>query len=204
MPNNKCYHCSGRGFFVGKPYDRFIEITCSQCLGEGIRICTFHQKNIDEFMHHAKQDLPEKPTIPAQKIRGLRAKLILEEAIETISALGFDLWYEPANCSYESSSYHYVLPEFLEITPKIISEEHISLEEIADGCADLSVVTIGTLSACGIADTPLLNLIDENNLSKFDGGETIRADGKLIKSPNWKAPDIKGLLKKMGYQPRKS
>ena len=69
-----------------------------------------------------------------------------------------------------------------------------NLVEIADGCADLSVVTIGTLSACGIADEMLLGVVDANNLAKFGPGHSIREDGKLIKPKNHKPPDIAQLL----------
>jgi predicted HAD superfamily Cof-like phosphohydrolase len=66
--------------------------------------------------------------------------------------------------------------------------------EVADGCADVSVVTIGTLSACGIADKPLLKEVDESNLRKFGPGYSKREDGKWIKPPDWKVPDIAKVL----------
>lgn len=188
MPNVKCFDCNEK-------------TRCESCGNTGWYYSSTHQDNIEDFMDKAGQDVPKKPTIPSHEIRLLRARLILEETIETISALGFELYYENNEDCYD---YHYLTFENLEFRQITAINEKINLAEIADGCADLSVVTIGTLSACGIADEPLLDLIDENNLSKFDGGETIREDGKLIKSPNWKAPDIKSLLKKMGYQPEKS
>lgn len=196
MPSIECSKCNGKGL------DSSAYCLCRDCGGNGWFRSTKHQENIEDFMDKASQDLPEKPTIPDEKIRELRAKLILEEAIETIEALGFNI-YMDGTVDYECGG-SIVTFNSVGLKFKQKSEEDINLAEIADGCADLSVVTMGTLSACGIADTPLLDLIDENNLSKFDGKETIREDGKLIKSPNWKAPDIKGLLKKMGYQPEKS
>ncbi len=192
MPNIKCFDCNGKGSLI---------TNCKSCSNTGWYFSSTHQDNIEDFMDKAGQDLPENTEVPDRETRELRARLILEEAIETIGALGFDLHYESHGNIYKD---HFVAPLCLTIIHKGgLPDEEISLEEIADGCADLSVVTIGTLSACGIADESLLDLIDENNLSKFDGKETIREDGKLIKSPNWKAPDIEGLLKKMGYQPEK-
>ena len=61
---------------------------------------------------------------------------------------------------------------------------------IVDGCCDLSVVTIGTLSACGVPDELFLKLVDENNLAKFGDGHSIREDGKLIKPSDHKPPAI--------------
>ncbi len=48
-----------------------------------------HQQRVEHFMRQARQPLPEEPSIPSEEIRRLRAKLILEEALETIKALGF-------------------------------------------------------------------------------------------------------------------
>ncbi|RME85522.1 MAG: hypothetical protein D6785_04320, partial [Planctomycetota bacterium] len=48
-----------------------------------------HQKRVEEFMRLAGQEIPEVPTLPDEKTRLLRSKLILEEALETIHALGF-------------------------------------------------------------------------------------------------------------------
>jgi len=42
-------------------------------------------------MQQAGQETPSKPTIPDEATRLLRARLILEEALETISALGVEM-----------------------------------------------------------------------------------------------------------------
>ena len=67
-----------------------------------------------------------------------------------------------------------------------------------DGCGDVSVVTIGTLSAFGVSDGPILQAIDQNNLEKFGPGSYRREDGKWMKPPGHKAPDILGLLVEQG------
>ena len=64
--------------------------------------------------------------------------------------------------------------------------------KVADGCGDLSVVTIGTLSACGIADEPILETIDANNLMKFAPGHRIDEFGKLIKPQELSEPGSLG------------
>lgn len=98
---------------------------------------TAHQQRVEEFMRKAEQEIPDAPCIPSEEVRLLRAKLILEEAVETVEALGF----------------------FVTMTDdgvKPAGRCESNLEQIADGCAGLSVVTIGTLSACGIHDEALL------------------------------------------------
>lgn len=134
---------------------------------------TIHQLRIEEFMRLAGQDVPKSPTIPSEDVRLLRAKLILEEAIETIGALGFQL---------------------SEKELQIIPYGECNILEVMDGCADISVVTIGTLSAFGVSDYGVLTEVDNANLRKFEPGSYKREDGKWVKPPNWTGPDIQGIL----------
>lgn len=142
---------------------------------------TPHQKRVEEFMRLAKQAIPDKPTVPDDKTARLRASLIMEEALETVKALGCEVLVEG---TFDLNKGNY----------GIVSVREPNLEEICDGCADLSVVNIGTLSACGVPDKKLLELVDKNNLDKFGDGHSWRADGKLVKPPNHQKPDIKGFL----------
>jgi predicted HAD superfamily Cof-like phosphohydrolase len=68
------------------------------------------------------------------------------------------------------------------------------LVEIADGCADISVVTIGTLVACGIPDKGLLELVDDNNLNKFKYGLIRDQFGKIVKPTDHQPPNIAAYL----------
>jgi predicted HAD superfamily Cof-like phosphohydrolase len=136
-----------------------------------------HQRRIEKFMAKAKQPVPDRPTIPSREVRLLRARLILEEACETIEALGFKV----TKATIEPSA------------------KKVDLLQIADGCGDLSVVTIGTLSACGIQDEPVLRAIDVNNLRKFGKGATLDQYGKLIKPKQHKPPDLRAVLRLLGW-----
>lgn len=149
-----------------------------------------HQKRVEEMMFKAGQELHSKPTLPRFKTMRLRASLILEEALETIEALGFGIYVK-------NYSTHSAL-EFKDITLKPITDkdndEMSTLERIADGCADIIVVTTGCLSACGVADLPILEEVDKNNLKKFGPGGHIRPDGKWIKPLGHKPPNIRKIL----------
>lgn len=131
-----------------------------------------HQRRIEEFMRRAKQDVPDRPVFNIQDgrldVALLRARLIYEEACETIKALG---------CRINRGEVAFDPPV-----------KTLLLPEIVDGLADLSVVTIGSLSAFGVADIPILRLVDENNLAKFGPGHSIREDGKLVKPPDHVPP----------------
>lgn len=142
-----------------------------------------HQQRVNEFMNLAKQPIPNKPTLPDDKTRKLRAKLIFEECWETIRDLGFDITLDGAT-----------IPKEVGYTPN----DKECLKGIADGCADISVVTMGCASACGIDMEPVLEEVDNNNLAKFGPGHSYREDGKLIKPPNHKPPNLADILIQQG------
>jgi len=141
---------------------------------------TPHYDRIKAFMQKVGQATPEKATIPDKKTRILRAKLILEEALETVEALGVRV--------------HIGGTEVLEEGLVYADSGQVDLQEVADGCADISVVTMGTLIAFGIDDEPLLEEVDESNLRKFGEGSYRREDGKWMKPPGWTPPDIMGAI----------
>lgn len=149
-----------------------------------------HQKLVESFMKKAGQDVPEKPTIPSKEVRLLRAKLILEEALETIWALGIDdilvkggKLSSVGDCEFFCCGY-------------------VDILGVIDGCCDLNVVSTGTLSAFGIPDEPMQLLVDRANLRKFSEGSYRRDDGKWMKPPDWEPPEpkIAVLLWKWGYK----
>jgi len=146
-----------------------------------------HQTRIEEFMTGCGQEVPLVPTVPSHEVRVLRARLILEEALETVKALGFRL-YTKAGRSYLSFGDFQFSPE---VDPNLV--------EIADGCADISVVAYGTLSACGIADQSLILEVDKNNLEKLEKG-TVDEHGKLTKPKDHQPPEIEKLLKEQGWE----
>lgn len=131
-----------------------------------IRTKTPHQLRVEDFMVKASQVIPDRPTVPDEKTRRLRVKLIIEEALETVRELGFHLVVSGMHDD-----------ETIDLTDKETLRKHVfaestqagpSLEGIADGCADIIVVTTGTLSACGIADDSVQREVDFNNLAKFE------------------------------------
>jgi len=146
-----------------------------------MKIQTNHQERIERFMIFAGQKVPKKPKIPTLEVRKLRAELILEEAIELIAALGFGIRFDFTKglCIQDVGRD----PDLIKIT---------------DGCCDLSVVTIGTLSACGIQDAVPLALVDQNNLEKLNGYKG--ANGKWIKPVGHKPPDLAKELRKQGWK----
>lgn len=151
-----------------------------------------HYKLVKAFMRKADQDVPDTPCIPDEKTRLLRAKLIFEEAMETIEALGVQIRAKGD-------------PTPIQKVAVIESSGEPNLVEIVDGCCDVIVVTTGTLLACGVKDEAVQRLIDESNLKKFGpggykAGPEHPQPGRWVKPPDWKAPDIEGELRRQGWE----
>jgi predicted HAD superfamily Cof-like phosphohydrolase len=149
-------------------------------------------KQVRAFMVAARQELPPLPITPPLAVRILRAKLMLEEVIETIrKGLGVDYLHDPSTLG---------LLEHMELiinnrTGRWAEIHPGSIIEIADGCADVKVVTIGTELACGIDGEPVFEEVHRSNMSKFIDC-TIREDGKIQKGPSYEKADIATVLDK--------
>ncbi len=167
------------------------------------------QQSVRNWMANFNQDTPSKPIIPSLEVRKLRAKLILEEALETIHALGL--------CpSIECSGLNQV--QVHSVDPSLTFEDYgdLNLEQILDGCLDLRVVERGTLAACGMSDIEekAFKEVMRSNNSKVWTSEEARKlsldysmfetklgywivkdkDGKIVKPPSYFPPNLAQFL----------
>lgn len=65
--------------------------------------------------------------------------------------------------------------------------------EVIDAMCDLLYVVYGAAVALGVDLDPFFNEVHRSNMSKLDpntGKPIYRADGKVMKSASWSAPDI--------------
>lgn len=152
-----------------------------------------HYDRVRQFHEKAGATINKTPTMPPAEDRLLRAKLIMEEALETVEALGLS---PLVRLSSNGEHFADVVIEDMEFK----ADREPDLVEIADGCADIMVVTTGTLISMGIPDIELQRIVDENNLAKFGPGGHRRADGKWIKPPNHQPPDIERVLREQGWE----
>jgi len=117
---------------------------------------SIQQEQVKEFMRVFGQETPDKPTIPSLKIRKLRAKLILEEALEEIDALGLCV---EGQCDIVESN----------IEPDLVL--------IADGLADSHYVGyLGTAIACGINNMDeIFDEVHRSNMAKLWTDKEVRS-----------------------------
>jgi len=126
-----------------------------------------------------------KPGEPIKSIKELRAKLIFEECMETIQALGVSVYVDK-----ESRLNDVAMAGF-----DFVADRDFNIVEVADGLADIEVIALGTYLSCGIDDVEIFNEVHRTNMLKFpEGYNGLRSDGKWVKPLDWKEPDIKSVL----------
>lgn len=170
------------------------------------------QRQVKEFMELFGQDCPTKPKQLDEATAKLRAKLIFEEALETLTkGLGLSVSLKKGGQTIviDEDSLKEWMTDKEAITFQ--KQKEVDLVELADGVSDLMVVGEGTTLAAGIDAEPIHSIVCAANLSKvwrrddlaeakrlhpaasvkdYDGHffRLVREDGKIIKSPNFKDP----------------
>lgn len=141
-------------------------------------------KDVCEQMQEVyEHEVKDRPTQLNETTRQLRSNLCWEEFQEFM--LGLGVTYFPAVNEWMPWRHHG-------------KDSKPDLAKLADGAMDLFVVVLGTLAAAGIDPQELWNEVHRTNMAKADG--PIREDGKRLKPPGWKPPDIEGILRRQGWK----
>ncbi|MEB3029701.1 hypothetical protein VJI72_07890, partial [Parvimonas micra] len=84
----------------------------------------------------------------------------------------------------------------------ILETDERNMPEIADACFDLKYVVEGFELEVGIDSQSCANEGQASNLSKLmpDGSVKRRADGKVLKGPNFFPPNMRSALSAMGMR----
>lgn len=127
--------------------------------------------------------------------RMLRARLVFEEALEFVEAMGCVV---RAECRVEMGEV--VLSD--EIGVYVDAHAEIDLIEAADALADLDYVVTGSALTMGIPHTDVVAEVHRSNMSKLDpatGQPILReGDGKVLKGSAYSPPDVRAVLHSWG------
>lgn len=144
---------------------------------------------------HRAMDVPvlEKPAVPPDERVRLRLNLIAEEFFELLEASLNDTWRPRED-----------LENIDEVKGRILwliedAPLRVNLPEFADALADLDYVIEGARLEFGIDGAPVAAEVHRANMTKTTG--PVREDGKRLKGPDFKPPDILSVLKKQGWEP---
>src|ERR1700678_3955565 len=113
------------------------------------------QDDIRDFMLAGKQDVPTFPLIPPLSVRILRAKLIIEEALEQCESLGVEVGSDSVGEDVHRDDFY---P--FGVGDVVYREAgDVDLVKLADGICDQIYVSIGTGLAFGINLIPVWLLV---------------------------------------------
>lgn len=151
-------------------------------------------RRVREFHFKYGHKVRDTPTIPTDDEVRFRLKLIIEEFEELLLA-AFD---NPEDESWgDSESIHGAIEDgFVELQELArIAPIAVDFPEFIDACEDLKFVIEGTEITAGVYAPPLATAVFDANMGKDPNGP----DGKPVKPPGWKPPDIRGLLIAQGW-----
>lgn len=133
---------------------------------------------------------------PAVRDGELRARLILEEAIETAYALVRATQQSNSDALFVVDDIcRAAIEKAVVCNPELGALDPISnIAEAIDGCVDLIYVTVGTAVAMGVSLDMFWLAVHAANMQKA-GGPVV--NGKLMKPRNWQPPNIRDLFENL-------
>lgn len=150
-------------------------------------------RSVRQFMTAFGQPVRMKPThIITDQERLLRARLVLEEAIEFVESMGCIVAYKPNNDEPDMIG---VVGDAITALP--LPGVSIDVEKAADALADSLVVVYGSAHTLGIPLDSVFSEVHRSNMSKLghDGKPLLREDdGKVLKGPQYTPPNVAGVL----------
>lgn len=123
---------------------------------------------IREFHAGMGVNFPRRPTVPDPDVLALRRTLIGEEYAEVTAA------FTQLQDAGETAT--------------------TELAHLIHELADLLYVTYGAILACGVDADEVFAEVHRANMEKLDGPR--RADGKLLKPPDWQPADVQGIVER--------
>lgn len=133
---------------------------------------------VADLMHALGQTVRTTPTTDITDTeRVLRARLVLEEALEFVEAMGCEAVTTTGGTT--SVTKESVL---VEVNPA----KQIDLVEATDAMADIIVVTKGSAHTLGVPVDEATRIVHGTNMAKVGG--PVRADGKGLKPEGWVPP----------------
>lgn len=163
---------------------------CSRTLNKWADRKTALRGQVRDFMRAADQYMPEVPWVPEEAVVKLRVKMVLEEVVEMIESC------------YDLEQYTTIREDLRSIQYDLeCIETNVDLVDLADSLADIDYVVEGMRNSFGINGAPIADEVHRSNMAKFGPGSWKRKDGKLMKPPGWKSPNVGQMLIDQGWRP---
>lgn len=146
----------------------------------------YHDTCVVEFHEAFDAPIAWSPEAPPYERRKLRVELLLEEVLEFATASGFVVRQVEQDGEIKLRLFDFGVRD----------ESATNLIEAADALADIRYVTDGAALEWGIPLEKCLREVHRSNMSKLgeDGKPILRADGKILKGPNFTLPDLESII----------
>ena len=151
-----------------------------------------------EFHRHAQQTINDVPTEPSAELAMLRARLVLEEALELCDALGIKVTVVTGKgtrlalnmLSFGIENWR----PFNEVI-ELVSDGPVNFVKAVDALRDIDYVVAGTDLVLGTAEAAeeTFEEVHRCNMAKVSGGE----NAKAVKPADWKPPRIAEILRRI-------
>ncbi len=129
-----------------------------------------NQKEVADFMRKAGQEVATELTLDIDdKTCILKAKLLLEETLEAIYALGVDV-----NLDFNKTNARVKTTDDVSLS----KTREIDIVEIADGVADVDYVNMGIANTFGFNHQDVFDEVHRSNMSKFIDGHRKANQGR--------------------------
>jgi predicted HAD superfamily Cof-like phosphohydrolase len=91
-----------------------------------------------------------------------------------------------------------------EMDEYLVAEKENDIIGVADALADMTYIICGTAVSYGIPLDIVFNEVHKSNMTKIENGNILRReDGKIMKPPSYKPPDIRGIIKRYNKSKKK-
>lgn len=116
-----------------------------------------------------------------------------EKVAEFMNAFGQTVETEPTWTSVSELRFSLIEEELKELRQALIERDIV---EVADALTDLLYVVYGAGHSFGIDLNKCFDEVHSSNMTKLgpEGKPIYREDGKVMKGPGYRAPDLKTLL----------
>ena len=150
-------------------------------------------EDVQDFMLAFGQQVRDVPTTditPEEQL--LRARLVFEEAMEFVDAMGCAVVHDMGQWQIMLKSEY-----------NNAESADIDLPEAADALADSLVVIYGSFATLGIEPKSVFDEVHRSNMAKLGpNGQPILREGdrKVLKPEGWTPPNIAGVLIEQGWR----
>lgn len=151
-----------------------------------------HTEKVKRFMTIAGQTVNEKATVPSSADSLLRVQLTLEETIEMAEAILFKEAENNNKAKDVLDTLGLGLKKLKDVSHELKNKElDIDLIGVYDAIVDIDYVNTGAAITFGLDLEAGFDEVHASNMSKFVDGKAVKNElGKVIKGPNYWAPDL--------------